>query len=63
VKPPDAKDWVFLGDLPEFVEAFKRFETPAHIRQREARWRVAIVLLAVMVMLGLVLFRLVHHYH
>jgi hypothetical protein len=63
VKPPEAKDWVFLGDLPEFTEAFKWFETPEHIRQREARWRVAIVLLALTGMVLLVLIRLIHHHH
>ena len=28
VKPPDAKDWVFLETLPEFAEALQAFETP-----------------------------------
>lgn len=63
VKPPDAKDWVFLGDLPEFAAAFKKFETPEQVRRREALWRIAIVLLALGGMVLLVLLKLVRHHH
>jgi hypothetical protein len=42
VKPPDAKDWVFLGSLPEFAGAFQPSTPPA---KRKARmWPVVVLL-------------------
>jgi len=63
VKPPDAKDWVFLESLPEFAEAFKAFEVPEKIAGRRTKWRVAVVLLALTAMVLLVLIRLFRHHH
>jgi hypothetical protein len=63
VKPPDAKDWVFLESLPEFAEALKAFETPEKIAERQAKWRVAVVLVALTAMVLLVLIRLFRHHH
>ena len=64
VKPPDAKDWVFLETLPEFAEALQAFETPEPPPQgRQANWRLAVVLVVLAVMVVLVLRKLVHHHH
>ena len=63
VKPPDAKDWVFLGTLPEFAEALQAFEMSDPSRARQANWRLAIVLVVLAVMVVLVLRKLVYHHH
>ena len=63
VKPPDAKDWVFLETLPEFAEALQAFETPEPPQGRQANWRLAVVLVVLAVMVVLVLRKLVHHHH
>ncbi|HEY2328362.1 MAG TPA: hypothetical protein VGI63_00940 [Verrucomicrobiae bacterium] len=57
VKPPGAKDWVFLGSLPEFAESFdKAALVPPHPAQRRARKRflmLATILLAGFILLAL----------
>jgi len=63
VKPPEAKDWVFLESLPEFAEAFRAFETPAAPSPSPAKWRVAVVVAVLAGMVLLVLIRLIHHHH
>jgi hypothetical protein len=42
VRPPDAKDWVFLGSLPEFTNAFE--PPPAPPKRNRRKW-VAVLLL------------------
>jgi hypothetical protein len=56
VKPPDAKDWVFLGSLPEFAETFAPCPPPPQNKARPAmKWwfAVAVVILAGVVWLAL----------
>ena len=63
VKPPEAKDWVFLESLPEFAEALKAFETPEKIAARQAKWRLGVVVAVLAGMVLLVLIRLIRHHH
>ena len=52
VKPPQAKDWVFLGSLPEFAGAFeKAAQAPPHPARRRAGKRFLVVALAVVALL------------
>jgi len=64
VKPPDAKDWVFLETLPEFAEALQAFGTPGKSRARRIiTWRMVLVTVVLAIMVVLVLRKLVHHHH
>ena len=47
IKPPDAKDWVLLGSLPEFVGALKKAEEE-RLPKRKHKKRTLAVLLVVL---------------
>jgi hypothetical protein len=46
VKPPDARDWVFLETLPEFADAFQPPVPPPKPQRRKWLWVIWTILAA-----------------
>jgi hypothetical protein len=46
VKPPDARDWVFLETLPEFADAFQPPAPPPKPQGRKWPWVIWTILAA-----------------
>jgi hypothetical protein len=56
VRPNRAKDWVFLGDLPEFASLFG----PKPPRSKKTLFRVLLLLIILAIVLGAVYFLVVN---
>jgi len=54
VKPPDAKDWLFLESLPEFADLFQPPSLPA--KRPPRKWPLVVLVVAVLGVLTAVLF-------
>jgi hypothetical protein len=60
VKPPDAKDWVFLESLPEFADLFQPPEAPPSVPRRR-KWPLLIVIVLLAGLVAVALIKLKHH--
>jgi hypothetical protein len=60
VKPPGARDWVFLESLPEFADLFQSPAPPQPKRQLQ-KWPVAILIVLATGLIVLALKKIKHH--
>jgi hypothetical protein len=64
IMPEDGKDWVFLGEAPEFADAFaalQKAEAVAVPKRRRVQLAICVVLLIAVVIGFFVLKKMKHH--
>ena len=59
VKPAEARDWMFLGTLPEFAKAFEKVsQAPPHPGQRRARKKLIFLVVIVLAELVFIILKM-----